>query len=130
MVERAFEMELDRQFGEAPFMPDAELFAVRVTDRLDRGWTLRQLLIGGLGVVGGLIGAVQVLGSGLMSRLSTFELPSTAAVKWGLAEAPGVRTATDLLAAGGGLDVQVLWMSAALAALAVGLFVTRVIREF
>jgi hypothetical protein len=122
-------MDLERQFAAAPILPDAELFAARVTARLDRGWTFRQLLIGGLGIVGGLIGAEQVLASGLISRLQTISAQSDTLVKSGIASLPAARGLTAVLTMGSGMDSQVLWMSAALGALAVGLFVTRAIRE-
>src|SRR5580704_8318976 len=69
MAERNFEVELGRMFAEAPALPDANLFALRVDERLNRGWTVRRLVIGGMGVVGGLIGGAQVLGGGLVERL-------------------------------------------------------------
>ncbi len=129
MADRTFEMELDRQFGDHPILPDAELFAQRFAERLDRGWTFRRLLIGGLGLAGGLIGAGQVLGSGLLSRLHTISAQSDALMKAGAAQLPVARSVTALLADGSPLDGQVLWMSAGLAALAIGLFVSRAIRE-
>jgi hypothetical protein len=129
MVDRSFEMELDRQFADAPILPDSEAFALRVTQRLDRGWTFRQLLIGGLGLAGGLIGAGQVLGSGLLSRFGAITSQSDALLKSTLAQLPAARTVSELLSAGAPFDGQVLWMSAAMAVLAVGLFVTRAIRD-
>ena len=129
MSEKLFEMDLERQFAAAPILPDTDAFAMRVTARLDRGWTFRQLLIGGLGVVGGLIGAGQVLGSGLLSRLETFGAQSDTLVKSGIATLPAARGLTTVLSMGSAMDSQVLWMSAALGALAVGLLVTRAIRE-
>ena len=130
MVDRTFEMELERQFAAAPILPDAELFALRVTERLDRGWTFRQMFIGGLGVAGGLIGAGQVLASGLIPRLSAVLAQSDTLMKSGIAQAPVGRGVANLIAMGTTMDGQILWMSAVLAALAVGLFVTRAIRDF
>ncbi len=129
MVDRSFEMDLDRQFAEHPILPDSEVFALRVTERLDRGWTFRQVLIGGLGLAGGLIGAGQVLGSGLLSRIGGITSQSDALVKSGLAQLPAARSINELLSAAAPFDSQVLWMSAAMAALAVGLFITRAIRD-
>src|SRR6185437_15825039 len=68
MAERSFEYELSRLFADAPAMPDADLFALRVDERLRRGWTFRRVLIGGLGVVGGVIGGAQLLGGGVVDR--------------------------------------------------------------
>src|SRR5665213_873429 len=70
MPDRRFEIDLDRWFGEAPAFADSDVFALRVEARLDRGWSFRQFLIGGLGVVGGLILVAQILGSGVAGRLN------------------------------------------------------------
>jgi hypothetical protein len=129
MSEKTFEMSLERQFAAAPALRDADVFAMRVTARLDRGWTFRRMLIGGLGVVGGLIGAGQLLGSGLIYRLETISAQSDTLLKSGVASLPAARGLATLMSAGTTMDGQVLWMSAALGALAVGLFVTRAIRE-
>ena len=56
-----FERRLERMFSEAPSYPDAETFAGRVEARLDRGWTARRWLIGAAGLVGGVIGASQLV---------------------------------------------------------------------
>ena len=129
MADRRFEIELDRQFGEAPVYPDADLFAARVTERLDRGWTFRRLLIGGLGLAGGLIGAGQILGSGVLSRLNALGARSDEVLHAGLAQLPAVRGLSNLMAAGASMDLQILVMSAGLGLLAIGLFVTRAIGE-
>ena len=129
MSDKTFEMDLERHFAAAPILPDADAFAAMVTARLDRGWTFRQVLIGGLGVIGGLIGAGQILGSGLVSRLETIGAQSDTLMKSGIASLPAAREVTTLISMGSSMDGQVLWMSAALGVLAVGLFVTRAIRE-
>jgi hypothetical protein len=129
MSDKTFEMDLERQFAASPILPDADVFALRVTSRLDRGWTFRQLLIGGLGVIGGLIGAGQLLGSGLVARLETLSAQSDTLLKSGIATLPAARGLSTVLSVGSGLDGQVLWMSAALGVVAVGLFITRAIRE-
>jgi hypothetical protein len=129
MSDKTFEMDLERQFAATPILADADVFAMRVTARLDRGWTFRQMLIGGLGIVGGLIGAGQILGSGLVSRLEALGAQSDTLVKSGIASLPAARGLTTVLSMGSSMDGQVLWMSAALGAVAVGFFVTRAIRE-
>lgn len=125
MADRTFEMELDRLFAEQPAFPDADLFALRVETNLERGWTFRRFLIGGLGMAGGIVGAVQLLGYGVAPRLSALaaHYAPDVQVQW-----------TDVALSHllpGGLEVngQILWMSAALAIVAVGFAVTRVIRE-
>ena len=125
MAERGFEMELDRLFGEAPAFLDGDLFARRVEERLDRGWTFRQFLIGGLGVAGGLILGAQILGSGLAGRLGAVTAQSKDLVASRLADLSALR----LLPAGLPVNGEVVWMSAALAVVALGFAVTRAVRE-
>ncbi|MGH7023308.1 MAG: hypothetical protein ACREEB_06910 [Caulobacteraceae bacterium] len=122
MADRTFEMELDRLFGEHPAFADADLFAMRVETSLERGWTFRRLLIGGLGLAGGLIGAVQLMGYGVMPRLDALatQYAPSIQVKW---------TDTHLLPGGMEVNGEVLWMSAAMAIVAIGFAVTRAIRE-
>src|ERR1700761_6140713 len=67
--EMSFEYDLERMFAETPARPDADIFAARVLEKLDRGWTARRLLIGSMGVLGGLVGAYQILGAGAMQEL-------------------------------------------------------------
>src|SRR3990167_787196 len=66
MAELDFEMKLDRMFNEPPAMADGEAFARLVEMRLDRGWTLRQVAIGSAGLIAGLVGVSQLLGSRLL----------------------------------------------------------------
>ncbi|HWA61807.1 MAG TPA: hypothetical protein VG939_10550 [Caulobacteraceae bacterium] len=124
MAERDFEMALDRLFAEAPAFGDADLFALRVEDRLDRGWTFRRLLIGGLGMAGGLIGGGQILSTNLFGQLNAFTQHSSEVLNRGLAT-----VLPEGFRGGVGISAEVIWMSAALAAVAVGLAVTRLIRE-
>ena len=133
MVDRGFETELERAFGEAPALADADGFAARVTARLDQSWSYRQALIGGLGIAGGLIGGAQFLGSGLVTQLAagaaqTNELIGRLAVVRGSAMS-AVQALTDAVMAGPTLDARILLMSVALAAVAGGLFLTRASRE-
>jgi hypothetical protein len=125
MADRTFEMELDRMFAASPAMGDNDLFVLQVAHRLDRGWTFRRLLIGGLGVAGGVIGGAQVLRSGILGRLDAFGARSDEVVSSGL----GSLTTAHILPAWFTLDTEALWMSAALAVLAVGFALTRAIKE-
>ncbi len=77
MAELEFEARLDRLFAQAPVFPDATIFALQVDHRLERGWNVRRLLIGGLGVVGGLFGVAQVVSSGLLSRAEMLSAQSS-----------------------------------------------------
>jgi hypothetical protein len=125
MADKTFETELDRLFGEHPAFPDADLFALRVESSLERGWTFRSFLIGGLGLIGGLVAVVQLMGYGVLPKLNALaaEYAPTVQVKW-----------TDVAVSHvlpGGLEVngEILWMSAAMAVVAVGFALTRAIRE-
>src|SRR5882672_2805475 len=71
MAEVDFERRLERLFAEGPELPDAGAFAERVERRLDAGWTARRWLIGAAGVVGGVIGASQLMVSNLFQRVET-----------------------------------------------------------
>ncbi|MBA3812616.1 MAG: hypothetical protein H0X27_13435 [Caulobacteraceae bacterium] len=122
MADRTFEMELDRLFAEAPAFADADLFALRVEERLDRGWTFRQFVIGGLGIAGGLIGGAQILGSGLLQRLGAATAQSNHLLASRL-------SGLHLLPDGSALDGEVMWLSVALAVVALGFAAARAIRE-
>ena len=130
MAERSFEIELERLFAESPAFADAEAFAGRIGAALDRGWGFRRMLIGGLGVIGGLLGAAQVVSSGLIERVGSLNAPAQVLISSGLSRLPIARAASELFGGAASMDSEVLWMSAAMAVLAVGLFVTRTLREF
>ena len=66
-----FERRLERLFAEHPELPDAGAFADGVERRLNAGWTARRWLIGAAGVVGGVIGASQLMVSNLFQRVET-----------------------------------------------------------
>jgi hypothetical protein len=119
MAELIFERELSRLFAEAPALGDADLFALRVDERLRRGWTVRRLLIGGMGLVGGVVGGAQLLGGGVAERLGRMLTGKVI----DLVEA-------DIMPHSFPLNADVIWMAATLAAAAVVFAVTRILREF
>jgi hypothetical protein len=125
MADRTFEVELERMFAAAPSFGDSDLFVLQVAHRLDRGWTFRRLLIGSLGVFGGLIGVGQILASGILGRLDAFGARSDRIVSTGL----GDLASAHLLPPGLPVGVEALWMSAALAVVAIGFALTRAIKE-
>ena len=125
MADRTFEMTLERLFAEEPPFRDGDLFVARVTERINRGWTFRQFLIGSLGLLGGLIGGTQMLASGLVSRLNMV----TASSKHLLSSRLADLTSAHVLPGGLALNSEVVWMAGALAAVAVGLALTRGIRD-
>jgi hypothetical protein len=129
MGDRHFEARLESAFAEAPIFADADLFALRVNDALERNWLMRRMLIGALGLVGGLIGVAQLLRSGLVDHLGAVGEAWRLANN-GLANLPTDRIVSELFGAGPSTGAEILWMSGAMAILALGLFVTRAMREF
>jgi hypothetical protein len=124
MVEIEFERRLERLFAESPELSDAGAFAERVERKLDAGWTARRWLIGAAGVIGGVIGASQLMLSNLFQRVETAgdsaRLLSTSINH--------ISTGTDWMAAvsSGG---AVVWAAAAMAVVMMGFVLTRVIGE-
>ena len=68
MSDPSFEHQLGRLFAEQPTFPDQPAFTAAVQARLERGWTVRRLMIGAAGSVGGLIAAVQIVHADLVHR--------------------------------------------------------------
>jgi hypothetical protein len=124
MAEVEFERRLERLFAEAHEFPDAAGFAERVERRLDAGWTARRWLIGAAGVVGGVVGASQLMMSNVVQRVETAE-DSARLLSSGLAH---MTPRADWLAAisSGG---SVVWVAAAMAVLMMGFVLSRVIGE-
>ena len=135
MPDRSLEARLDAFFAESQPLPDAPLFAARVSDRLNRNWTFRRFVIGGLGLLGGVIGGAQVLSGGVLARLDEAAHPAAVghAVADRLRETPAgaavIGQLTTLFSDVGQTEGEALVMSVALALFAVGLLITRAIRE-
>lgn len=130
MAEIDFERRLERLFADAPEFPDASAFAERIERRLATGWTARRWLIGAAGVAGGVIGASQLIMSNLFQRAEA-ATDSARVVQAGFAQvAPQIipRGGTDWISgfADGGV---VVWVASALAIVAMGFALTRVIEE-
>ncbi|MGZ3375544.1 MAG: hypothetical protein ACXU8S_03000 [Phenylobacterium sp.] len=124
MAELDFERRLERLFAEAPELADAGPFADRVERRLDAGWTARRWLIGAAGVVGGVIGASQLMLSNVFQRVET----ASDSARLLSSSFNHVATGTDWVAAvsNGG---TVVWAAAGLAVIMMGFVLTRVIGE-
>ena len=122
MAETSFEFRLERMFAEAPARADADLFALRVLERLDRGWTARRLLIGAMGVLGGLIGGVELLGSGALGQLAALAGRSNDFLS---------QHVTSALTSSLGLyvDPRLIWYAVALAVVAAGFGLARLVQE-
>jgi len=123
MAELDFERRLERLFGEAPALADDEAFAERVARRLDRGWTARRWLIGAAGVAGGLIGASQLLLSGLFHRMEAAG-SSARTLSTGLTHTAPAEWISTLPSGG-----VVVWIAVAVAIVMIGFVLTRVIEE-
>ena len=124
MPDTSFEFALERMFAEPPARPDADFFAARVLERLDRGWTARRVLIGSMGALGGLVGAYQILGAGALTELQAAAMRSNDYVTRHI-----THDVAGALPPGFTLDGQALWMAAALALVAAGLGLARLVRE-
>ena len=124
MAELDFERRLERLFAEAPEFPDAGAFAERVERRLDAGWTARRWLIGAAGVVGGVIGASQLMLSNVFQRVET----AGDSARMLTTSFNHVSAGADWVAAvsNGG---TVVWVAAGLAVIMMGFVLTRVIGE-
>ena len=127
MAEVEFERRLERLFAEGHELPDAAGFAERVERRLDAGWTARRWLIGAAGVVGGVIGASQLMMSNVVQRVETAE-DSARLLSSSVASLGHISSGADWLASlssGGGM----VWVAAGLAVVMMGFVLTRVIGE-
>ena len=122
---RAFEGQLERLFAQAPAFGDADLFALRVSDRLDRGWTLRGVTIGALGLVGGVVLVAQAGSNGVTAQAQSLSHNASAAIGRAVDHVlPWRITLSGVPLAG-----EVVWIPVALAALALGYAISRAIRE-
>ena len=119
----SFEFRLERMFSEAPSLPDAELFRIKVLGRLDRGWTTRRLLIGVMGLAGGLVGAFQLVGSGGLGAVAAL----------GAQSSEFSRQVSDQLAAflpaGVPMNGEVLLTALVLSLIAAGFGLARLVRD-
>jgi hypothetical protein len=123
MAELDFERRLERLFADAPAFPDETLFAATVERKLDRGWTMRRWLIGAAGVVGGVVGASQLMASRLdleAASSGSSRLMRASMEEW----APRLEILSALPAGS-----SVVWLASGLAVLALGFVLTRVIEE-
>jgi hypothetical protein len=126
MAERNFEVELGRMFAEAPALRDADLFALRVDERLGRGWTARRLVIGGMGAVGGVIGGAQVLGGGVVERLGGAATDAGGQLTGKIVDV----VENNLMPQSFTLNVEIIWLGAVVVAAVLAFAVTRVLGEF
>ncbi len=124
MADLDFETQLSRLYGQAPGFQDADLFARQVTDKLDRGWALRRVLIGATGVVAGVAAAAQLVGARFASELS--EMSQDSARQLNVSVDKVIDRYDQMFTLGGG---ETLWLGVALVVLALGFAVTRLVDE-
>lgn len=120
MADLDFETQLTRLYGQAPAFRDAELFAQEVTDKLDRGWALRRVMIGATGVVAGVAAAAQLVSARFSGEFS--EMSHEGAQQLGKL----TQRYDQLFTLGGS---ETLWLAVALAGLALAFAVTRLMDE-
>ena len=123
MVEASFERRLERLFADSPELPDCATFAAGVEAKLGRGWAARRWLIGAAGLIGGVIGASQLMASNLFQRVETAEDSARMTTRVLSQLAPS----TDMVSAlSGGFGI---WVAVGLAVATMGFALTRVIEE-
>jgi hypothetical protein len=123
---RDFEAQLIQMFDAPPAFVDADLFASTVTQRLDRSWQVRSLVIGATGLIGGVIAVSQIMATNLIGRVESLSFGSEQPLLRGLI-AYGER---HLVLPSLPFDGEGLWMSAGLAGLALVFALTRAIEEY
>jgi len=126
MADLEFETRLERMFAEPPMLPGGDAFAALIESRLERGWTLRNILIGALGIVGGVIGVGQMVASHVVGHVESLSSESAKAATGDMARLIPDHFPLSQVPFGS----EALWMSAALAAVAIGFAITRAVEEF
>lgn len=125
MAELDFERRLERLFAEAPAFSDERAFAESVERKLDRGWNMRRWLIVAAGLIGGVVGASQLLVSNFVGEIEAASEGSTRIVQASMAQWGPRLDILSALPAGS----SVVWLASGLAVLALGFVLTRVIEE-
>lgn len=126
MAELEFERRLERLFNEPPALAGEGAFAALVEQKLNRGWTLRRGIIGAAGLVGGVVGASQLIMSNFIEQVETASKGSTRLIEVGMSQwAPRLEMLSALPAGS-----SVVWIAGGMAVLAIGFVVTRVLEEF
>lgn len=125
MADLDFEMKLDRMFNEAPAFADADAFARLLELRLDRGWNLRQIVMGVAGLVVGVIGVFQLIGSRFLFEAGSQAGQQVQAFNGLFREFGRVGETVAMLPFGG----QAIWMAAGLGVMALAFAVTRAVES-
>ena len=97
-----------------------------LTQRLDRAWLFRRLIIGGAGLLGGVIAVTQIMATNLLGRIESLSLGTEPHLLPKLVRSVEAHLVLPSLPFGG----EGLWMSAGLAGLALVFALTRAIEEY
>ena len=125
MADPRFDLTLQRLFAEAPPAPDAALFARRLEQRLEFGWTLRRLVIGFAALGSALLAAWQLSGSAVVHRV----VDACSAPLMLLERRWHVADAEVTLLKALPVPADLGWLLAGLVLLAVGLAATRLVDD-
>ena len=125
MSDPRFEHELQQLFADAPPRPDAELFALRVRERLDVTWAWRRTGVGVAGAAAGTFALWQLGGAQVLTHLGE-ALNSPMSDAW--RRAPGLAEVAEVLRQTP-VPPELFWLLGGLAVLAAGFAVTRVVEE-
>ena len=125
MAEDHFENDLPDLFAQPPaaLVGHADFLAA-VEAKLERGWTLRRWLVGGLGAAGGVLAASQWIPAALRIRSDGASLGEGWHAFTGHLAAMASAPANAI-----GAPVETLYISAALAIVALALGIGRLVRE-
>ncbi len=113
MSDFEFEARLERLFAQPPRLEDGAAFTRRVESKLERGWTVRRLLIGVAGLAGGFVAVSQAMTSEMFERVNGISLPAVSFSSPSTGESVLSQETARVLASG-----EVTWMAAALIGLA------------
>ncbi len=125
MSDPRFEHELQRLFAEAPPRPDAELFALRVRERLDATWAWRRLAVGSAGAGAGAVALWQLGGGQVLARLGE-AVQAPGGDLW--RRAPGVAEAAQVMRSVP-VPTELFWLLGGLVLLVAGFAAARVADE-
>jgi hypothetical protein len=126
MAEPDFEAQLSRMFAEPPTFPDTALFNAEMAAKLDRGWAMRRMFIGGAGVVAGLFAAFQILTTRFSSEVA--QLSKNGSLSLENEISAGVAKFNAMLTTPS--SAEAVWLAAGLAVVAIAFFVTRAVEDF
>jgi hypothetical protein len=121
-----FDNQLGRLFNQPPAFSDNDTFAVLVTARLDRAWTMRRLMIGVGGLAAGVVVAWQFLAGRFGGELSAVSSDTRLALDTSISRMMTGFEQVVSLPAGN----ETLWLGAALAAAALALAITRAVETY